>query len=395
MMRFLARIAAFFLGLLIVGVALLWWWSLPVRPDAFYDHAADPSQPPGTLLKQEPFTRNLPAGTRSWRILYQTTRHTGEAAVASAIVVVPTATGTPSPVIAWAHGTTGIARGCAPSLFEDPFPYIPAFPDMFQQGWAYVATDYVGMGTAGGHAYLIGDDAARNVLDSIRAAHQMKDVALDPRTLVWGHSQGGNSALWSGMQAQDYAPDLKLTGVAALAPASDLTALMQQGKTTTIGKIISSLVIESYAAQFPDVDATTLANGWSRFWARDMARRCVGGLETLFSVAETTLLPQQGLFVADALTGAFAKRLQENTPTGVIKVPLFIGQGSIDDLVFPNVQADYVKARCAAGQPLDYRVYDNRDHLSLVAADSQLVPDLLAWSTERLKGLPASNTCSN
>jgi alpha-beta hydrolase superfamily lysophospholipase len=393
-MRLLARASAFLLLLLAICVAVLWWWLLPARPDAFYDHAIDQSKPPGTLLKQEPFTRNLPNGTKGWRILYQTTRHTGEAAVASAIVVVPITATTPSPVIAWAHGTTGIARGCAPSLFEDPFPFIPAFPDIFQQGWAYVATDYVGMGTTGGHAYLIGDDAARNVLDSIRAAHQMNDVRLDPRTLVWGHSQGGHSALWSGIRAQDYAPDIKLVGVAALAPASDLTALMQEGKATTFGKIISSLVVDSYPAQYPDVTATALLNGWSRFWARDMARRCVGGLGSLFSVAETKFLPQQGLFVDGALTGAFAKRLLENTPTGAIQAPVFIGQGLADDLVFANVQADYVKARCAAGQPLDYRVYDKRDHLSLVAADSQLVPDLLAWSTERLKGDPASNTCS-
>ena len=67
----------------------------------------------------------------------------------------------PLDAIGWAHGTKGIARGCAPSV-EGPFVDVPAVPELIAAGWAYVATDYVGLGTDGGHAYLVGDDAARS-----------------------------------------------------------------------------------------------------------------------------------------------------------------------------------------------------------------------------------------
>jgi acetyl esterase/lipase len=381
--------------LLAVGFAAAWWSFRPVTPDSFYAVTLDANASPGTLLKQEVFTRKLPPDTKAWRILYQTTRHDGKAAVASAVVVVPTNAKAPAPLIAWAHGTTGIATGCAPSLFENPFPYIPAFSEISKNGWAFVATDYVGMGTEGQHAYLIGDDAARNVLDALRAARQIKEFSFDSRALVWGHSQGGHSALWSGMRASSYAPDIKLLGIAALAPASDLSGLMQKGKDLPFGKIISALVLESYAAQYDDVNKVTLANGWSRFWAADVARRCVGGRETLLSLLETKLLPSSGVFLENAMQSPFGDRLRQNTPGQLIPLPLFIGQGDADDLVFPEVQLDYVKTRCAAGQALDYRRYAGRDHLSLVADDSPLVSDLLNWTADRLNSMPAKNTCPN
>jgi acetyl esterase/lipase len=393
MLRFIIKTIMALVFLFVATVALLWWQFRPATPDGFYDQAVATGQPPGTLLKQEDFTRGIPEGTKAWRILYATTRHDNAPAVASAIVVVPINTSKPLPVIAWAHGTTGVARGCAPSLFANPFPYVPAFPDMFKQGWAYVGTDYVGQGTQGFHAYLVGDDAARNVLDSLRAVRQLKDQSWDSRSLVWGHSQGGHSALWTGLRAASYAPELDIVGIAALAPASDLTGLLREGRKLPFGKIVSAYVIESYAKSYPDVAAADLAAPWSRFLAADMASRCVGGWETLLSAVQAKLAPDEGLFRANALDGPFAARLRENTPTAMIPAPLFVAQGEADDLVFPSVQLNYVKARCAAGQALDYRSYAQRDHLSLVAPDSALTADLLAWSKDRLAGKPATKNC--
>lgn len=69
-----------------------------------------------------------------------------------------------------------------------------------------VATDYVGLGTAGPHPYLIGQGEARSLLDSVRAARQMPGLSLEPETVIWGHSQGGHAALWAGTLAPTYAP---------------------------------------------------------------------------------------------------------------------------------------------------------------------------------------------
>ena len=95
-----------------------------------------------------------------------------------------------------------------------------------------VATDYAGLGTKGIHPYLIGESEARSVLDSVRAARALPNSGASNRFAVLGHSQGGHAALDPGQVAARYAPDLKLVGVAAAAPATYLVELFDADKAT-------------------------------------------------------------------------------------------------------------------------------------------------------------------
>lgn len=377
----------------VAAVAVLWTASRPSQPDAFYQPPAQKPGEPGTLLRSESYTTQLPAGAKGWRILYATKRADDSAAVASAVVIASAQAGTsPRPVIAWAHGTTGIAPGCAPSVMA-PFANVPAVDRIVAENWIYVATDYVGLGTAGGHAYLVGEDAARAVLDAVRAARRLEGLAPDNRTVVWGHSQGGNSALWTGIRADEYAPDVNIVGVAALAPASDLPALFRSGQSTMFGKIVSSYLVHAYAAAYPDVGMSAYVTPRVRPLAGDIASRCVGGRATLFSVMETKLLPAAGIFARDPTSGPLGERLRQNTPATTIAAPVLIAQGSDDDLVQASLQYRYVAARCAAGQPIDYRIYPGRDHVSLVAGHAALDADLVTWSRDRFAGAPDTPNC--
>lgn len=370
----------------------IWTAARPVQPDAFYEPPAERPRDPGALLRSEAYTKQLPPGARGWRILY-TTRRGDAPAVASAIVVTSTqAAAAPRPVIAWAHGTTGIVPGCAPSVMA-PFANVPAINGIVTENWVYVATDYPGLGTPGGHAYLVGEDAARAVLDAIRAARRLEGLSLDNRAVVWGHSQGGNSALWTGIRAEDYAPDVNIVGVAALAPASDLPALFKASQGTTFGKIVSSYLIKAYAAAYPDIGIPPYVSARMRPFVSDIASRCAGGWPTLFSVAETSLLPSAGIFARDPAGGALGERLRQNTPATGIAAPVLIAQGTADDLVLPALQARYVAARCASGQPIDYRIYPRRDHVSLVTDHPALDSELIAWSRDRFAGLPDTPNC--
>lgn len=113
----------------------------------------------------------------------------------------------------------------------------------------------------------------------------------------------------------------------------------------------------------------------------------------MLSVAEGKLLPDDGIFKAEVFGGALAKRLEEQTPNQSIPVPLLIGHGTTDDLISLKLQKGYVASWCAAGQAMDYREYEGRDHLTVVAADSPMVKDLLQWSRDRLAGKPAITNC--
>lgn len=391
----LARLVAAFVLVASVLVAGLWYLARPVAPDDFYANQPDPIPPPGTLIASEPFTRDVPGGAQAWRVLYATTRAGDTPAVASAIVMASMSSGAASrPVVAWAHGTTGMEPGCAPSVLKHPFDNVPALKALLGQGWVYVATDYVGLGTSGSrHAYMIGEDAARAVLDSARAARQIEGLKANGKLVVWGHSQGGNSALWAGMRAMGYAPDLNVAGVAALAPATDLGALFNAVQGEMFGKIVSAYLAEAYAEAYPDVRLGDYLGPVPRILARDMAGRCVGGRATLFSIVETVLLPG-GIFSRDPDSGPLGARLDESMPGAPIDAPVLIAQGAEDNLVPARIQRDYVGRRCAAGQPIDYRQFDGRDHLSLVAGGSPLEAGLIAWTQDRINGAPATPNCA-
>ena len=383
------------LGLLpVVALAAAWWATLPDEPGAFYTPPPNPPAEPGILLRSEAYDTDIPAGAKGWRILYTSRLEDGSPTVASAIVVLPDipAQG-PRPVIAWAHGTTGIAPGCAPSTSPAPFGGTPGMDEVVERGWAMVATDYAGMGAPGHHAYLVGQVAAYSVLDSVNAARQMADWQLGDRVVVWGHSQGGHAALWTGIRAGADAPELEIAGVAAMAPVTELAAMLGKGASSAFGEIISAYLYTAYHRLYPDVGDAYISR-FHAMVAKDISRRCILDWRAAWSLALTRLLPDQGLFLQPISDGPFGDRLAQNDPTGAIAAPLLLAQGLADEVIDPALQEGYVARRCAAGQAIDYREYPGLTHVSLVSPGSAMTPQLLAWTEDRFAGKPASSTCS-
>jgi alpha-beta hydrolase superfamily lysophospholipase len=101
---------------------------------------------------------------------------------------------------------------------------------MLAHGYVVAGIDYPGLGTPEVHPYLVGKSDAREVLDSVRAAREIPGAGAGDSFAVWGHSQGGQAALFTGLEAAGYAPELKLVGAAAAAPATDLATLMTEDR---------------------------------------------------------------------------------------------------------------------------------------------------------------------
>ena len=382
-------------GVLAVMVALAAWLARPARPGAFY--RMDTVQGvPGQLLRAERVTLDGVGDARIWRFLYVTTRDDGTRALASGLALAPAESATAASgddVVLWMHGTTGVAPGCAPSLLAHPFAHAPALPEALARGWRVVAPDYPGLGVGGRlHGYLIGTDEARSGLDAVRAARDLPGFGPPSSIVAWGHSQGGHAALWVGIEGPTYAPELPLAGVAAMAPASDLRALVRAAQGSLVGRILSSYIVAAYAADDPAIAAHSPVRPGARQLADAMAGQCLAGRGALWALVESALA-RGSVFDADPGTGELGRQLARNTPDRPIAVPLLIAQGGADELVRPSIQRAFVRSRCAAGQALAYRTYPGRDHLSLVAPDSPLVPDLLAWTADRFAGRPAATAC--
>ncbi len=116
---------------------------------------------------------------------------------------------------------------------------------MVARGFAVAATDYAGLGTSGQHPYLVRLSAGRTVLDLVRAVRAL--TKANETFAVWGHSQGGHAALWSSELTPSYAPDLKLAGVAAAAPAIELASLFKDDHSTSAGQVFTALALLSWS----------------------------------------------------------------------------------------------------------------------------------------------------
>jgi pimeloyl-ACP methyl ester carboxylesterase len=210
---------------------------------------------PGRLIASQPFNAPwVPQTATAWRIHYTTTLDTHRPTIASALVIVSTASTGPVDAIVWAHGSTGISEDSAPSLSKKGLASGAMFviDSIIEADWALIATDYPGLGSEGPHPWLIGDPAGRAVLDSIRAAQQLPTLTLR-NTVIWGHSQGGHAALWAGGLHDGYAPDAPLRGVAALAPTADVPGVVANFRSAFGGHIFVAYAMQAYSTYYPDV----------------------------------------------------------------------------------------------------------------------------------------------
>ncbi|PAY21869.1 lipase [Dietzia natronolimnaea] len=381
---------------LAIGSALLLRGDERPAPDDFCTSSEPLPAEAGVLLKAETLTVGVPPGADAWRILYTSTAPDDTVVAVSGIVIAPSdRTQDALPLLSVAHGTTGIVPRCAPSLSPTPFAdgAGEALTQMVtEHGWAGVISDYLGLGTPGMHPYLVGQVEARNVLDASLAAQQLDGLSLSSDTVVWGHSQGGHGALWTGQIAEDYAPGLTVLGIAGMAPATDLYTLAEMSKGEVGGKTVSAYIAHSWNVVFPDLDLAGRLNPGTAHGVEKIGDLCFNEQDAIAALVRGTQIPEQ-VFPDSVLDGDLGEKLRENSPTGPWPAPVLIAQGLADPLVKPAMQQDWVDARCADGEPLDYRTFPGRDHNGVVAADSPLTPQLVSWTLDRWNRVAPTPTC--
>jgi acetyl esterase/lipase len=216
-------------------------------------------------------------------------------------------------------------------------------------------------------------------------------VSLANQTVVWGHSQGGNAALWTGVLADDYAPDLTIDGVAALAPASDLVPLAQRVQGKAAGTVVTSYFVTAYANTYDDVRLDDYIRPGARVTVREAAERCL--TDPGLAASLITASGGESVFSTDLSTGPLGDRLRENTPTADIDAPLLVAGGTGDEVINIAINEGWVAKQCAAGYELDFRTYPDRSHMGVLEAESPLTDELTAWTADRFARKPAASTC--
>lgn len=361
----------------------------PATPGAFYTPPNPlPAGAPGTILRREPSTAALPTGARAERIMYLSTGVDGQPVAVTGTIVAPTAPADgPRPVIAWTHGTTGIYPQCGVSHTSDPYQQTPAIQAMIDAGYVVAITDYPGLGTPGVHPYIVGPVEAASALDSVRAARQL-DMGAGDRFVVWGASQGGHAALWTGQEATRYAPELTLLGVAASAPATDLAGIARARGADAGGGIFMGMLFKAWSEVYPGLSLDGLIRPDQRQQFERMVAPCFT-TPLAFVLVGDLLTPEQYL-QADPLTvEPWRTLLAQNTPRGRIDVPIVIAHGTADPLIPIELSEAEAARRCAEGQDVQFQRFPGVSH----DAREETALFILGWVQDRFAGRPTGSTC--
>jgi len=209
---------------------------------------------------------------------------------------------------------------------------------------------------------------------------------------VWGHSQGGQAALFTGLLAKTYAPELDLVGVAAAAPATDLATLLGDDISSGGGRNLAAMTLWSWSRVFGApidnvVDPSALPV------IDRLAGECIESVYDLMLRRRTSRpLEQQFLTVNDFYRAEPWRSLMARNSPGPLppQIPLFLAQGGADELVRPQVTRDFMRRQYAAGGKVQMLLLPGSNH-GFIARDAAAAA--AAWMTGRFTGESAPSDC--
>ncbi|TQR62871.1 alpha/beta fold hydrolase [Acinetobacter sp. RF14B] len=359
------------------------------------------SRTPGTILsiKEENIDLFTNASQR-FLITYRSRGVQSEPIVTSGYLLLPKGKVPQGgwPVLAWAHGTTGVADTCAPSGDYADGPVHPyqqiaakALNAWLARGYAVVAPDYQGLGTPGGHPYMNAQSQLYTVVDAVRAAHLLKPYKFSKDWYVMGHSQGGAASLKVATDGRKDAPELNLKGAIALAPGGYQYQGIAEYVTT------HTPIETGVAAFFPIVllgaEAADPSLAPANLVSSDMTKvlnyarnRCLSELQSELKAApQTVFKPNANLA---PLTNYLKKQSIENmTPI----VPTLIVQGDKDQLVDYRGTYAYYQQVCKKQRPISFHLIKNGDHRDSLRQSELLIGSFIN-SVEQGKIV---NTCNS
>jgi pimeloyl-ACP methyl ester carboxylesterase len=315
------------------------------------------------------------------------------ATIETGIVLLPERSSEDRPVAVWGHPTTGIATACAPSRQKAPDANIAGAQQLIDAGWIVAAPDYEGLGIDGfgPHPYLLGDSLGHSMLDIVRAAAALPDANRSPRFAAYGHSEGGQAALFAGQLAPIYSPELELSSVAAMAPSGELNQIFTEDHTTVTGALLGGFLGGSWSKWFPDMDGSVPPDqGFTSESLFDQSSwKLAGNIAAACSVGEPSVIPLWGQIQSALDAGTFWRRnpgtdapwsvkLMENTAgQEPIAVPVLLTVGTADDIVSPAAVAATDARYRANGTKVTMRTFAGGDHLSGVSLALRDVLDFI------------------
>lgn len=346
---------------------------------SFYSFNEPIPTKPGALIKSERLTLPKIHGT-VYRVMYVSTTVTGKPTPVTGLIAVPN--GTPPaggfPVVSWGHGTNGMADVCAPSFKPGDSETAGLANILIDKGWVLTASDYQGEGTPGMLPYIAGDSAARNTIDIVRAARDLPGAHASANYVVWGHSEGGQTAMFTDKIGPAYAPELHMKGVVAGAPPSQFNFIYGFLLTSPFRYYLimaAGGLNTAYGDSAAPLDQILTAKGVALISKLDTSCDVNGTLGPL----DVTSLTKGDPFK----NPLWKKVLEENDPqqfTAKSAVPLLMIQGGNDaqiPVASTRLLADHL---CGLHQVLQRWIYPGQSHAGVIGPSAG---DMTHWIADR------------
>ncbi len=354
----------------------------PTGLPSFYSFSEPIPTKPGTLIKSSAIAAPNVKGN-VYRVLYVSTTVDNKPTPVTGLIFVPK-TPVPTggyPVVSWGHGTNGMADSCAPSLSPDDA--VPLINMLLDQGWEVTASDYQGEGTPGLLPYIAGDSAARNTLDIVRAARNLPVAHASANYVVWGHSEGGQTAMFTLHIGPTYAPELNLKGVVAGAPPSQFNLIYSFLKTNPFRYYLlmaAGGLNAAYGNAVAPLDQVLTPKGMT--FVPDLDKGCSDYLSATLGTIDISTVTK-----ADPFTIALWKTaLEKNDPqqfTTKSPVPLLMIQGGNDEQIPVASTLILANHLCDLHQDLERWVYPGQSHAGVIGPSAA---DMVHWITDRFAG---------
>lgn len=353
----------------------------------------------GELIWYRPATVNLGSGapsTNAWTVLYRSRDSHGNSNFVTGTVFTPKS-GYKGQNIAYAFGTQGLAKECAPSKqvvagTEYESPNIAA---ALAKGYGVLATDYAGYTNGSTPSYLAGKSQGNAVIDIIRAAKQLPPAPVrnypKGNNVIWGFSQGGQAAGWAGENAPS---DLNLRGVAAGGVPGDFIASAKalnaaEGAAFMLGGVIG------LSTEYPQgIPFDTLANAaGQQAKSEALASGCVFKLLNKYRNADIATYTKNNQTLDQLLQIPSVNQTlaAQSLGTKKINMPVYQWHGAADEFLPLDQAYALKKAWCQKGTNVKFDLYPSEHLTSLF----QAAPYVLSWAADRMAVKSQSGNCNN
>lgn len=372
---------------------------------AFYRATSAIPPIPGQLIQHEEMDpTKLPQGaSHGVRILYSANNgmKKGDLVTVSGQVLFPK--GKPPaggwPVVAWEHGTTGIADVCAPSWRGYSSRDKAYLSRWLSEGFVVVATDYQGLGTPGPHPYLFYRPEGYSVLDGLRASLKGFPDEIRNWIVLVGQSQGSGAALGAAWLAPSYAAELNIHGVVATGlvtgfavPPGARHAPIPEVYTdaSKMDSAFAMLRVEgSDQSLQPETDSHTVMTSAGHHMSQIARHAC---LHDLFDKADQLKVQSSALFNEKLSAFEAGHDAAFTIPNAKISFPVFAGTGLADGEAGVNGQYNAVAAMCDAGTHVLWKRYPGMTHNGAVNVS---LKDSIPFVKRLLAGQKPQKNCAS